>query len=399
MTFPIWSLSAERHELGLLAGVAVGFAFGFVMERAGFGRAQKLAAQFYGNDMTVLKVMFSAIVTAMLGTVLLGGVGILDYRALVEHAVSETFLWPMILGGLALGAGFVVSGYCPGTSYVAAASGKVDGMVTVLGVVAGQLAYAGLEHRGWLARFHASGASGQLFLQDLLHLPARAGAPLAAAAVTALAVGCFLGAEKLESALSGKARAPASPAGRSGRFVFAGMSACAVLGLAAAALPAGRAAEPRAPERIGPDELARRVFERPWGTRVLDLRPTADCAAQRVPGAECAPAAELAALHLAGAGGAKDLVLLGEGDLAAVPPAATGYPGAVLLLAGGWKAWEAYALTPPPAPAPDALAAERHAYRQRAGLASALTGMKAAPPPPHLTAAPPTPRHGGGCGG
>ncbi|HEX8909141.1 MAG TPA: YeeE/YedE thiosulfate transporter family protein, partial [Anaeromyxobacteraceae bacterium] len=238
MTFPIWSLSADRHELGLLAGVLIGFGMGFVMERAGFGRAQKLAAQFYGRDMTVLKVMFTAIVTAMLGTVLLGVLGVLDYRALVQHAASETFLWPMIFGGLALGAGFIVSGYCPGTSYVAAASGKVDGMVTVLGVVAGQLAYAGLEHQGWLARLHLSGAHGHLFLQDLLHLPARLGAPLEALAVTAMAVGCFLGAEKLESVLARGAPEPPSPAGRPGRLVLAGLSALAVVVLAAAAIPA-----------------------------------------------------------------------------------------------------------------------------------------------------------------
>ena len=34
----------------------------FLLERAGFGRADKLAAQFYLRDLTVFKVMFSAIV-------------------------------------------------------------------------------------------------------------------------------------------------------------------------------------------------------------------------------------------------------------------------------------------------------------------------------------------------
>ena len=106
--FPFWSLSGDLRELGLVVGVLIGFGFGFVLERAGFGRAQKLAAQFYGSDMTVFKVMFSAIVTAMLGTVVLSGLGLLDLRAVEFN--YPTFLWPMIAGGLLLGVGFIVSG-------------------------------------------------------------------------------------------------------------------------------------------------------------------------------------------------------------------------------------------------------------------------------------------------
>ncbi|HEX7625252.1 MAG TPA: YeeE/YedE thiosulfate transporter family protein, partial [Anaeromyxobacteraceae bacterium] len=378
-----------------------GFGFGFVLERAGFGRAQKLAAQFYGYDMTVFKVMFSAIVTAMLGTVLLGGLGLLDYRALVQHAASETYLWPMIGGGLALGVGFIVSGYCPGTSYVAAASGKVDGMVTVAGVVLGQLAYTGLEHQPWLARFQMSGALGHVFLYDLLHLPARGGPAIVAIAVTAMAVGCFLGAEKLERLLAARAPSPAAPAGRPGKLVFAGMSAFAVVGLAAVALPVGGAAGSRPLPQLEPAELARRVLDAPWKVRVLDLRPAAACAARRVPGASCVRPEELAALRLADEPGARDLVLVAEGELTEVPPTAVGYPGRVYALADGWKGWEAYALTPPASPPAGAGAAELAAYRERAGLASALTGMKAAPPPP-VPAAGAGPRKsggGGGCGG
>ena len=68
MTPPLRVALRRARELGLVVAVLIGFGFGFVLERAGFGRANKLAGQFYGTDMTVLKVMFSAIVTAMLGT-------------------------------------------------------------------------------------------------------------------------------------------------------------------------------------------------------------------------------------------------------------------------------------------------------------------------------------------
>jgi hypothetical protein len=398
-TFPLWSLSSDRHELGLVVAVAIGFAFGFVLERAGFGRAQKLAAQFYGYDMTVFKVMFGSIVTAMLGTVMLAGAGVLDYQGLIHHAVSDTFMVPMVVGGFALGVGFIVSGYCPGTSYVAAASGKLDGVATVAGVIAGQLAYAGLEHQPWLARFHTAGAMGQFYLYELFHLPARVGPAVVAAGVTAMAVGCFIGVEKLEAALKARAPSPATAAGRPGRLVFAGLGAFALVGIAVAALPTGTAAGTRTWATIDAAELAGRVLDAPWRTRVLDLRSMKDCSARRVPGAECAP--ELAALHLVDEPGARDVVLVADGDVAALPPGAAGYPGRVYALGGGWKAWEAYALDPP-APAADASARELEAYRVRAGLASALTGMKAAPPPPVPSAGAPGPRKGaggGGCGG
>ena len=108
--FPFDSLSAGSRETGLVVGTLIGVGFGFTLERAGFGRAQKLAAQFYGTDLTVLKVMFSAVVTAMLGMVVLSSAGLLDFKAVADQATSATFLWPMLVGGLALGVGFIVSG-------------------------------------------------------------------------------------------------------------------------------------------------------------------------------------------------------------------------------------------------------------------------------------------------
>src|SRR5574342_716555 len=245
---------------GVLMGVLIGFGFGFTLERAGFGRAQKLVGQFYGYDMTVFKVMFSAIVTAMLGLVVLSGLGLADFRAVAEKAASSTYLWPMLVGGLLLGAGFIISGYCPGTSWVATASGKIDGLLTVLGVIVGQVAYAELLSIPVVARFQNSGDLGRLFLWDLLKLPSKAGPPMVAIAVTIMAVGCFIGAEKLEKVLAARAdpAARATPAGRSGRFVFAGLAASALVGLALVALPTGTQAA-RQPRPIAPLDLARRV--------------------------------------------------------------------------------------------------------------------------------------------
>jgi uncharacterized membrane protein YedE/YeeE len=245
MMFPFHSLTADARDVGLGLAVLIGFGFGFVLERAGFGRAQKLAAQFYGSDMTVLKVMFGAIVTAMLGSVVLSGLGLLDLPAVARSATSAFHPWPMIVGGLLLGIGFIVSGYCPGTSFVAAASGKLDGVATAVGVVAGTLCYG--EAMSWerFAAFTESGDHGQVFLYDLLRLPPAVVAVL----VTALAVGCFLGAEKLER-IFGKGGAPVSPA-LPRRLVFAGFGALAAVAIATLALSASSAAASATP-RIAP---------------------------------------------------------------------------------------------------------------------------------------------------
>jgi hypothetical protein len=114
------------------------------------------------------------------------------------------------------------------------------------------------------------------------------------------------------------------------------------------------------------------------------------------------PEADLPKLALERASGERDLVLVGPADLAAPPAAAAAFPGRILLLAGGWKGWEAYALAAPPPLPPGAGPAEREAFRVRAGLQSALTGVKAAPLPPAPVAAPaggPVRRGGGGCSG
>jgi uncharacterized membrane protein YedE/YeeE len=180
--------------------VLTGFAFGFVLERAGFGSARKLAAQFYLTDMTVLKVMFTAIVTAMLGMTLLRAVGWVNYDAIW---VNPTFLGPQIVGGLIFGVGFVVGGYCPGTSLVAAVSGRLDAIAFLLGTSVGIVGFAGVYDK--LAAFAQTGGERRM-LTDWLNLPYG----VVALGVAVMAIGMFAGGEYLERRF-GAASAGAKP--------------------------------------------------------------------------------------------------------------------------------------------------------------------------------------------
>src|SRR5215470_13983988 len=139
MTAP-W-ISGDSSAIGLASALAIGVAFGATLERAGLGNARKLVGQFFATDLTVFKVMFTAIVVAMLGTFWLDRFGVLD---LSRVAVPETWIAPQLVGGVVFGAGMALAGLCPGTSCVAAASGRGDGLAVVLGMFAGVLATGAL---------------------------------------------------------------------------------------------------------------------------------------------------------------------------------------------------------------------------------------------------------------
>ena len=173
----------------LLTAPLIGFAFGWFLERGGLGNARKLAGQFYLTDLTVFKVLFSALLTAMLGAYWLDRFGILDLRLVY---LPETFVLPQAVGGVLFGAGFLVGGLCPGTSCVAAAAGKLDGLGVIGGMLLGVLAF-NLSF-DWIAGFYNSTALGALTLTDLLGVSRGAGV----AAITLLALAGFYGAAWIE---------------------------------------------------------------------------------------------------------------------------------------------------------------------------------------------------------
>jgi hypothetical protein len=190
MTAPYFELGYFGAKGALAAALVIGIAFGWCLESAGMGNARKLAAQFYLTDLTVFKVMFSAIVTAMLGLFWLGRIGVLD---LSRVYVPETYLLPQIVGGIVFGAGFALGGLCPGTSCVAAVTGRLDGVALVLGMWTGVLV-TGLAFP-LLQSFYETTPRGALTLPDFLHVPYG----LVVLVIVVIALGGFRAAEWLES--------------------------------------------------------------------------------------------------------------------------------------------------------------------------------------------------------
>ena len=201
MILPLFPAGAFGERASFAVAGITGIAFGVVLERGGLGSSRKLAGQFYGTDFTVFKVMFTAIVTAMIGVWVLSAAGLMDPAQL---AVPPTFLLPHLVGGLIFGAGFVLGGLCPGTSCVAAVSGKLDALVLIVGMLAGTLLFG--EIFRWIADFYDATPRGRLTLPQLFGLPEGAVVML----VTAMALACFA----LLGWYERRRSATASPAGR-----------------------------------------------------------------------------------------------------------------------------------------------------------------------------------------
>jgi hypothetical protein len=195
MNAPFFKFEYFNFDMSLVIAFIIGIGFGFMLERGGFGNARILAAQFYFSNMRVLKVMFTAIVTAMLGIYFLSVIGFMDLSLVY---VSETYILPQAVGGLILGLGFIIGGYCPGTSLVSAATGKLDGILFVAGVMAGIFVFG--EMFPLIENFFYSTNMGSLTLPQYFGLSYG----LVVFLVVLMALGAFAAAEWAEKKFADK---------------------------------------------------------------------------------------------------------------------------------------------------------------------------------------------------
>jgi rhodanese-related sulfurtransferase/uncharacterized membrane protein (DUF485 family) len=196
MQFPLPLETLLGKPLMYLVFALIGFGFGFVLESSGFGNSKKLAAQFYFKELTVLKVMFGAIVTAMVLLFTMIGLGLLDYNGIW---VNPTYLSSGILGGLIMGVGFIIGGFCPGTSLVAMATRKIDGLFFVMGGLFGIFLFGETE-RYFDYWWNNSGYLGRLTIQGWLNVPTGA----VVMGIVLMALFMFWGSEHLERIFGGR---------------------------------------------------------------------------------------------------------------------------------------------------------------------------------------------------
>ncbi len=183
-------------EVGfVIAALIIGALFGFFLERGGLANARKLTAQFYLTDFTVLRVMFTAILVAMLGLLWLALLGVLDLNLVY---LNPTRLWPMIVGGILVGLGFAIGGYCPGTSVPALATGKLDAGVYMAGLMVGIFGFGEL-----FDSFASFSRAGELGPNATLDRWLGVSPAVVAFIIVLFALFAFWGGSKLEARFSG----------------------------------------------------------------------------------------------------------------------------------------------------------------------------------------------------
>jgi len=116
-------------------GLFFGVIFGFLLQKGGVTRYDVILEQLLLEDFTVLKIMFSAVVTGSIGIHLMRSLGWVQLK-------PKSGSWGKnAVGGLIFGVGFAVLGYCPGTIAGAIGNGYLD---AVFGGLPGILIGSGL---------------------------------------------------------------------------------------------------------------------------------------------------------------------------------------------------------------------------------------------------------------
>ena len=136
---PITVLNELPQWLNLGIGFIIGIGFGFALEQAGFSSSRKLAGMFYGYDTTVLKVFFTAAIVALSGARLFSYFGLLNLNLVY---VNPYYVSATLIGGVIMGAGFIMGGFCPGTGISALSIGKIDALFFLFGGLAGAFIFA-----------------------------------------------------------------------------------------------------------------------------------------------------------------------------------------------------------------------------------------------------------------
>lgn len=125
----------RKHKL-LLQAVVFGLAFGFLLQKAGVAKYHVLEGQLLFTDFTVIKVMLSAILVAMIGLYFLKTMGKIKFH------LKPTKIASNVSGGLLFGVGFACAGYCPGTGAAGLGQGDIPALIFMAGLIAGSYVFA-----------------------------------------------------------------------------------------------------------------------------------------------------------------------------------------------------------------------------------------------------------------
>ncbi|MBT4494467.1 MAG: YeeE/YedE family protein [Gammaproteobacteria bacterium] len=120
----------------LIIGFILGCVFGAILFLGGASSYRKILGTLLLKDMTIIKLMLTAIGVGSLGVYLL------DLGGLANLSIKPAYVWGIVAGGAIFGIGWAVSGYCPGTCVVGTSEGKLDALFTLGGALVGAFIFS-----------------------------------------------------------------------------------------------------------------------------------------------------------------------------------------------------------------------------------------------------------------
>jgi uncharacterized membrane protein YedE/YeeE len=118
-----------------ISGLAIGIIFGAALVLAALADPDKIIGTLRLKDLHAMRTIIVFVLVGMFGTWILQSFG------LAHLSIKPATILAVLLGGALLGIGFGMTGYCPGTGLACAASGRLDALVTVIGMFFGALVY------------------------------------------------------------------------------------------------------------------------------------------------------------------------------------------------------------------------------------------------------------------
>lgn len=128
------------HPSVLLGGLLIGFILGFLLQKGRLARFDTIIGQFLFKDFTMIRFLLAALIT--------GGVTLYALHALTivkTIPAAQSSLFGSISGGIFLGIGMALLGYCPGSTLAAIGQGAQDALFGALGLIVGAVFFEAIK--------------------------------------------------------------------------------------------------------------------------------------------------------------------------------------------------------------------------------------------------------------
>jgi hypothetical protein len=166
--------------VAVVVGLLMGGVFGIALEKSRVFEPGIIVGQMQLRNFIMLKVFLTAVATGAVVLAVLNGFGIVKLQPKAALYAAD------IVGGLVLGTGIALAGACPGTTLAQLGVGYRDAIFTLIGGLAGAMAFSYAQPA--LDKTFLSAGGGKIIFTDLLGIPYWMGALGFAAVLAAILV-------------------------------------------------------------------------------------------------------------------------------------------------------------------------------------------------------------------